>query len=155
MLRVENLTKVYDDGTVALRDVSFEVPDGQFLAVVGLSGSGKSTLLRCINRLIEPTEGEIWWEGRDLLKLPENEMYQIRGAEIAVVFQDPMTFLNPTFTIGFQIAEALKLHQNMDDKEALEKAEGIERNRYIVHGKIHDAFMYSLIPDDLKSHVAT
>ena len=65
MLRVEHLTKVYDDGTVALNDVSFEVPDGQFLAIIGLSGSGKSTLLRCINRLIDPTEGSnpVEWRG--------------------------------------------------------------------------------------------
>jgi phosphonate transport system ATP-binding protein len=58
MLEVRNLTKVYDDGTVALRNVSFNVPDGEFLVVIGLSGSGKSTLLRCINRLIDPTEGK-------------------------------------------------------------------------------------------------
>ena len=56
MLQVEHLTKVYENGTVALEDVSFTVPDGQFLAIIGLSGSGKSTLLRCVNRLIEPTE---------------------------------------------------------------------------------------------------
>ena len=55
MLEIRNLTKIYDDGTVALRNVSFDVPDGEFLVVIGLSGSGKSTLLRCINRLIDPT----------------------------------------------------------------------------------------------------
>ncbi len=61
MLRVENLIKIYPNGTQALKDVSFEVEDGEFLAVIGLSGSGKSTLLRCINRLIEPTSGKIFW----------------------------------------------------------------------------------------------
>ncbi|HSA99855.1 MAG TPA: ATP-binding cassette domain-containing protein, partial [Anaerolineales bacterium] len=60
MLKVENLTKVYPNGTQALKNVSFEVQDGEFLAVIGLSGSGKSTLLRCINRLIEPTSGKIY-----------------------------------------------------------------------------------------------
>ena len=59
MLEVRNLTKVYGDGTIALRNISFQVEDGEFLAIIGLSGSGKSTLLRCINRLIEPTEGSV------------------------------------------------------------------------------------------------
>ena len=65
MLEIRNLTKIYKDGTVALRNVSFEVQDGEFLIIIGLSGSGKSTLLRCINRLIDPTEGEIIWDGVD------------------------------------------------------------------------------------------
>ncbi|HFQ92476.1 MAG TPA: phosphonate ABC transporter ATP-binding protein, partial [Anaerolineae bacterium] len=86
MLRVKNLTKVYEDGTVALRDVSFEVPDGQFLAVVGLSGSGKSTLLRCINRLIEPTEGEIWWDDVEISHVEGEELRRVRR-KIGMIFQ--------------------------------------------------------------------
>jgi phosphonate transport system ATP-binding protein len=86
MLTVEKLTKVYDDGTVALRDVSFEVPDGQFLAVIGLSGSGKSTLLRCINRLVEPTSGRILWDGQDITAAPQEDLRQIRR-RIGMVFQ--------------------------------------------------------------------
>ena len=86
MLQVKNLSKVYDDGTVALRDVSFEVPDGQFLAVVGLSGSGKSTLLRCINRLIEPTSGEIWWNGIKISHVTGEELRRTRR-KIGMIFQ--------------------------------------------------------------------
>lgn len=86
MLKVENLTKVYDNGTRALEDVSFEVPDGQFLAVIGLSGSGKSTLLRCINRLIEPTEGRILWNGEDITNASQEELRRIRR-RIGMVFQ--------------------------------------------------------------------
>ncbi len=86
MLRVQNLTKVYDDGTVALREVSFEVPDGQFLAIVGLSGSGKSTLLRCINRLIEPTEGDIWWNEIHLSHVTGEELRRARR-KIGMIFQ--------------------------------------------------------------------
>jgi len=86
MLRVEKLTKVYDDGTVALREVSFVVPDGQFLAIVGLSGSGKSTLLRCINRLIEPTEGDIWWNDIHLSHVTGEELRQARR-KIGMIFQ--------------------------------------------------------------------
>lgn len=86
MLRVKNLSKVYDDGTVALRDVSFEVPDGEFLTVIGLSGSGKSTLLRCINRLIEPTSGEIWWNDTKLSHVTGEELRRARR-KIGMIFQ--------------------------------------------------------------------
>ncbi len=86
MLKVENLTKVYPNGTQALKNVSFEVEDGEFLAVIGLSGSGKSTLLRCINRLIEPTEGKITWDGVDVTAAPIGEMRKIRR-KIGMVFQ--------------------------------------------------------------------
>jgi phosphonate transport system ATP-binding protein len=87
MLRVKNLTKIYEGGVQALTDVSFEVPKGQFLAVIGLSGSGKSTLLRCINRLIEPTEGQIIWNGIDLTAASPEEMRRIRR-KIGMVFQN-------------------------------------------------------------------
>lgn len=86
MLRVENLTKIYDDGTVALKEVSFEVPDGQFLAVIGLSGSGKSTLLRCINRLVEPTSGKVFWNEEDVTAAPQEDLRQVRR-RIGMVFQ--------------------------------------------------------------------
>src|SRR5690606_8157869 len=83
---IRHLTKIYDDGTVALKDVSFTVPDGEFLAVIGLSGSGKSTLLRCINRLIDPTEGEIIWNGVDLARLEGADLRRARR-KIGMVFQ--------------------------------------------------------------------
>ena len=86
MLRVEHLTKIYPNGTVALKDVSFEVPDGEFLAVIGLSGSGKSTLLRCINRLIEPTEGKIYWNDVDITAASPAQLRQIRR-QIGMIFQ--------------------------------------------------------------------
>jgi phosphonate transport system ATP-binding protein len=86
MLKVENLTKVYDGGTKALDNVSFEVEKGEFLAVIGLSGSGKSTLLRCINRLIEPTEGTITWDDIDITKASQEELRRVRR-RIGMVFQ--------------------------------------------------------------------
>ena len=86
MLRVENLTKVYPNKTQALRDVSFEVADGEFLAVIGLSGSGKSTLLRCINRLIEPTSGKIYWNDEEITAASGADIRKFRR-QIGMVFQ--------------------------------------------------------------------
>ncbi len=86
MLQIKNLTKIYDGGVLALDKVSFEVPKGQFLAVIGLSGSGKSTLLRCINRLIEPTSGEIIWNGTDIVQVSPDELRRYRR-KIGMVFQ--------------------------------------------------------------------
>ncbi|MEW5941565.1 MAG: ATP-binding cassette domain-containing protein, partial [Chloroflexota bacterium] len=87
MLQVRNITKIYEGGVQALADVSFEVPKGQFLAVIGLSGSGKSTLLRCINRLIEPTSGQIMWNGQDVTAASPEELRRIRR-KIGMVFQN-------------------------------------------------------------------
>ncbi len=86
MLEIHGLTKIYDDGTVALRDVSFRVEDGEFLVIIGLSGSGKSTLLRCINRLIEPTEGRIVWNGQDVTAADPVRLREVRR-QIGMVFQ--------------------------------------------------------------------
>jgi phosphonate transport system ATP-binding protein len=86
MLRIENLTKTYPTGTQALKNVSFDVADGEFLVVIGLSGSGKSTLLRCINRLIEPTEGKIYWDNTDITAASQTELRHIRR-NIGMVFQ--------------------------------------------------------------------
>lgn len=86
MLTCSHLTKIYNDGTVALKDVSFSVDDGEFLVIIGLSGSGKSTLLRCINRLIEPTEGSIEWDGTDVTRAGQHELRNIRR-QIGMIFQ--------------------------------------------------------------------
>ncbi len=86
MLKIENLCKTYPNGTQALQDVSFEVAEGEFLAVIGLSGSGKSTLLRCINRLIEPTSGKIIWDDVDVTAASGKEIRYIRR-QIGMVFQ--------------------------------------------------------------------
>jgi phosphonate transport system ATP-binding protein len=86
MLEVKNLKKIYPGNILALENVTFKVEPGEFLAVIGLSGSGKSTLLRCINRLIEPTEGEIIWNGVDITQASQDELLRIRR-KIGMVFQ--------------------------------------------------------------------
>jgi len=86
VLRVENLTKIYPNGTVALKNVSFTVNDGDFMVVIGLSGSGKSTLLRCINRLIEPTEGRVFWDDVDITAANISDLRRIRR-KIGMIFQ--------------------------------------------------------------------
>jgi phosphonate transport system ATP-binding protein len=86
MLRIQNVSKTYPNGTQALKNVSFDIKEGEFMVVIGLSGSGKSTLLRCINRLIDPTEGKIMWDDVDVTAAPPAELRQIRR-KIGMVFQ--------------------------------------------------------------------
>ena len=86
MLRIQNVSKTYPNGTQALKNVSFDIKEGEFMVVIGLSGSGTSTLLRCINRLIDPTEGKILWDDVDITAAPPAELRQIRR-KIGMVFQ--------------------------------------------------------------------
>jgi len=117
-----------EDGVVkAVNDVSYTMDASEILGVVGESGCGKSVHALSIMRLIpDPPgkieSGEVWFDGRDLLKLSEAEMRKVRGRDIAMVFQDPMSSLNPVYTVGFQIVEALRLHKNMTKAEARERA---------------------------------
>jgi len=106
----------------AVDDVSFYLDRGELLGLVGESGCGKSMTALSIMRLIAPpgkiVAGEILFDGKDLLKLSDAQMREMRGDDIAMIFQDPMTSLNPVFTVGEQIAEALRLHRKMSRKEA-------------------------------------
>ena len=117
-----------DGGTVkAVGDVSYRIPRGQTVGLVGESGCGKSVTSLSIMRLIpDPpgkiVAGEILFKGKDLLKLPEREMRKIRGNDIAMIFQEPQSSLNPVFTIGAQIIEAIVLHQRLSRREARERA---------------------------------
>jgi peptide/nickel transport system ATP-binding protein len=108
----------------AVDGVSFYLDRGELLGLVGESGCGKSMTALSVMRLISPpgriVNGEILFDGKDLLKLSDAEMRQMRGDDIAMIFQDPMTSLNPVFTVGEQIAEALRLHRKMSRKEARE-----------------------------------
>jgi oligopeptide transport system ATP-binding protein len=129
-MEVKNLvTRFYtQEGTVyAVNNISYRLDEGETLGVVGESGSGKSVHALSIMRLIPSPpgkieQGEVIFQGRDLLKLPNEQMRLVRGAEIAMIFQDPMTSLNPVLTIGTQITEALKLHMGMGDKESNQRA---------------------------------
>src|SRR2546425_13187281 len=86
MLKIEHLTKVYDNGVKALHDVSMTIPDGQFVVIIGLSGAGKSTLLRCINRLVEPTSGKVWLDDVDITAASNAELRRVR-LKIGMIFQ--------------------------------------------------------------------
>jgi oligopeptide/dipeptide ABC transporter ATP-binding protein len=136
LLRVERLTTTFDtaDGQVpAVDDVSFEIRAGETLGLVGESGSGKSVTALSIMRLVQPpgriAAGRVLFSGRDLLALPEREMRAVRGAGISLVFQEPMTALNPVFTVGDQIAEALVVHDRASGREA--RAQAIELLRSV------------------------
>ena len=111
----------------AVDGVDFKIERGATLGLVGESGCGKSVTAHTIMRLIESppgeiVEGEIWFDGRDLLTLSEDEMRDVRGDDIAMIFQEPMTSLNPVFTVGDQIAEAVRLHQRVSEREARNRA---------------------------------
>ena len=130
ILEVKDLQITFDTyaGKVkAIRGVSFDLKPGETLAIVGESGSGKSVTSRSIMRLLANNanieHGEILFKGEDLVHKTEKEMQKIRGSEIAMIFQDPMTSLNPTQKIGKQIAEPIIKHQNISKDEAYKKAE--------------------------------
>ncbi len=126
LLEVKDLRTQFftQDGVVnAVNGISYTVEEGETLGIVGESGCGKSVGVMSLIRLIpmppgKVVAGEVWFEGRDLLKLDDDEIRQVRGNRIAMIFQDPMTSLNPVLTIGRQITEALELHLGMDKEQA-------------------------------------
>ena len=143
-LSVKNLTVEYTSGKNvihAVNDVSFEMKQGETLALVGETGAGKTTIAKSIMRILPnpPAKikgGEIWLDGEDLLQKPEADMLHVRGKKVAMIFQDPMTALNPVISVGKQVEEGLLLHNNYTAEEAKEKAKemfdlvGISRKRY-------------------------
>jgi oligopeptide/dipeptide ABC transporter ATP-binding protein len=129
LLRVEQLTTVFDlpSGVVpAVNDVSFDIQHGETLGIVGESGSGKSVTAFSIMRLVQApgriAGGAIYFKGRNLLELSERDMQRVRGAEISLIFQEPMTALNPVFTIGDQLCETLLVHGKTTRREARARA---------------------------------
>jgi peptide/nickel transport system ATP-binding protein len=152
LLEIKNLQTYFntEDGLIrAVDDVSFRIKEGETLAVVGESGCGKSITSMSVMRLIpnppgKIVGGEIYFDGKDLLKLSETEMMKMRGNQISVIFQEPMTSLNPVFTVGEQIGEAIMLHRNVDEKEARKqtidslKLVGIPRADEIVDAYPHE-----------------
>ena len=130
VLQVKNLKTYFytEEGMVpAVDGLDFELGKGETLAIVGESGCGKSVTSLSVLRIV-PTppgkilDGEILYKGEDLLKKSEREMRAIRGNEISMIFQEPLTSLNPVFTIGKQITDILRMHQGMNKKQAYEKA---------------------------------
>lgn len=129
LLQVKNLHVSFHtlEGNVnAVRGVTFTLKRGETLALVGESGSGKSVSMKAINRVLPGNAsfdaGEIIYEGKNLLTLSEPDMEKIRGRKIAMIFQDPMTSLNPTMNVGRQIAESILIHENISEEEAIQQA---------------------------------
>ena len=129
LLEVKNLHTYFKTrkGIVkAVNDVSYSLDSGKTIGIVGESGSGKSVSAMSILQLLDGNgyiaEGEVIFEGKDLTKLSQQEMYSIRGNKISVIFQEPMTSLNPVFTVKRQLSEPFIIHQKMSKKEAEKKA---------------------------------
>ena len=130
LLEVKGLRTQFftQDGVVnAVNGISYTLDEGETLAIVGESGCGKSVGVMSLIRLIPSPPGrvvggEVWFDGRDLLKLDDDEIRQVRGNRIAMIFQDPMTSLNPVLTVGRQISESLQLHLGMDKQQARKRS---------------------------------
>lgn len=130
ILSVENLKVVfhtYAGKVQAVNDVSFTLDKGEIIGIVGESGCGKSVTSGAIMGLIpsppgEIANGRIMFEDRDLTKIPESEMQKLRGNSVSMIFQDPMTSLNPVLTVGLQLSESFMIHQGLSERDALEKA---------------------------------
>lgn len=129
LLEVKHLQTSFftPDGEVkAVNDVNFNLDEGRTIGIVGESGSGKSVSAYSILQILGPggriVGGSIKFKGQELIGLPENEMKNIRGNNISIIFQDPMTSMNPTFTIGYQLREAIMLHTDRDKSQANERA---------------------------------
>ena len=130
LLSIKNLKTVFQiegKNATVVNNVSFDLSPGEIVGLVGESGCGKSVTALSLMRLVPDPPGkilggEILLEGKDLLKLSEEEMEKVRGKEIGMIFQEPMTSLNPVLTIGKQLTEILELHQNLDEEEAINEA---------------------------------
>ena len=129
LLKIKNLTIEFHDtvpSTKIVEDISFSMEEGEILGIVGESGSGKTqTALSVIGLLGEYArmpKGEILFQGRDILQMPREELWNIRGREIGMIFQEPMTSLNPVMTIGAQVEEAMKIHSRFNARERKERA---------------------------------
>ncbi len=130
LLSVRDLSVAFSAGKsrmLAVDRASFQIGKGETVALVGESGSGKTVSALSILRLLSypaasHPSGEIWFEGRDLLTATERQMQSIRGDRISIIFQEPMTSLNPAYTIGNQLEEGIRLHKNVSAKEARERA---------------------------------
>ncbi len=134
LLEVQNLNIEFSTDTGPLRavdDISFSIPEGKTLGIVGESGCGKSATALSLMKLLPTPPAKVFgkkiaWLGRDILTLPDSELRKIRGKEIAMIFQEPMTSLNPVFTIGYQILEAIQIHEpQISQKEAKDRAIGL------------------------------
>jgi oligopeptide transport system ATP-binding protein len=130
LLEIEDLSVEFrtDRGVVqAVRGVTYDVRAGETVAILGESGSGKSVSAQAVMGIIDSppgfiTSGSVRFRGRDLLTIPEDDRRRIRGAEVAMVFQDALTALNPVFTIGWQLAEMFKHHRGIGDKQAKQRS---------------------------------
>ena len=135
LLEVRNCTIRYQNGAPAVKSVSFNVEKGEIVSLVGESGSGKTTMIRAILGLLPPggkvTEGEIMLDGRDLLKLSEHEMQDIRGREIAMIFQDVGLSMDPVRLISKQYVEAIQVHEDISKEESYDNAVDMLRRMHL------------------------